>query len=117
VPDNYKDYVGFDILWRVEISQDQLAELVAFDSKVARLFAEAEDAKAKYLQRLREIVGPEVNKKLSTIGAVSPDATKRLPPCYWTPEIPGMGFGIAEPLVEIRATNKSEPLARPIGVP
>jgi hypothetical protein len=107
VPDNHKDYVGFDILWRVEISSEQLAELVAIDSEVARLFTEAEDAKAKYLQRLREIVGPEVNKKLSAIGAINPDGAQQDFPCRWTPEIPGMGFASPKPLVEIRATNKS----------
>jgi hypothetical protein len=107
VPGDYKAYVAFDIHWRVEISPEQLAELVAIDSEVARLFVEAEDAKAKYLHRLREIVGPEVNKKLSAIGAINPSGTQRDFPCRWTPEIPGMGFASPKPLVEIRATNKS----------
>jgi hypothetical protein len=111
VSDDYKTFVSFDIFWRVGISPEQLAELTSLSNAASKLWAEADDAQEKYLHRLREIVSPEVDKKLSAIGVLNPDGTQKLlppcPACRWTPEIPGIAWAVPQPLVEIRATNKS----------
>jgi hypothetical protein len=108
LPDYYKNYVAFDILWRTEISSEQLAELVTIHNEVDRLFADADNAKEKYLHRLREIVGPAVDKKMSAIGVANDDSASQFAPSRWTAKIDGIGWGKPKPLVEIRATNKSE---------